>query len=82
MIERAEEVRTTSDPKAIQQWSTFVSNIIFIGLETTIQRPVIGLDKKIIEKHLQYLPFNPTLTIEMKRKLVHQLSFLGDTSKK
>lgn len=81
MIERAEEVRSI-DPKVIQQWTIFINNIIFIASETTIQRPVIGLDRKIIEKHLQYLPFDKSVTNDKKKKFIHQLSFLGDTSKK
>jgi len=82
MIERAEEVRSTTEQKYIHQWSMFINNVIFIGSETTIQRPVIGLDKKIIEKHFQHLPFDQSITKEKKRNLIHRLSFLGDTAKK
>lgn len=82
MIERAEEVRPKSEPKVLEQWSVFISNVIFIGSETTIQRPVIGLDRKIIEKHFSYLPFGQSITIEKKVNLVQRLSFLGDTTKK
>lgn len=81
MIERAEEVRS-NDPKVLKQWSMFISNIILISSQSTIQRPVIGLDRKIIEKHLQYLSFDYFITNEIKNKFIHQISFLGDTSKK
>lgn len=84
MIERAEEVRPTTEPKVLEQWSVFISNVIFVSSETTIQRPVIGLDKKIIEKHLTYLSleFDRSITIEKKINLIQRLSFLGDTTKK
>lgn len=82
MIERAEEVRPATEANVLEHWSLFISNVIFVGSETTIQRPVIGLDKKIIEKHLTYLPFDQSITIEKKINLVQRLSFLGDTSKK
>lgn len=81
MIERAEEVRPSTDLKVLEQWSIFISSVIFIGSETTIQRPVIGLDKKIIEKHLTHLPFGLDMTIEKKMNLIQRLGFL-DTAKK
>jgi len=81
MIERAEEVRS-NDPKVLKQWSMFISNIILISSQSAIQRPVIGLDRKIIEKHLQNLSFDYFITNENKIKFIHQISFLGDTSKK
>lgn len=82
MIERAEEVRPTTEPKVLEQWSIFISNVIFMGSETTVQRPVIGLDKNIIEKHFLYLQFNQSITMDKKRNLIQRLSFLGDTVKK
>lgn len=82
MIERAEEVRPTTEAKVLQQWSKFLSKVICIGSETTIQRPVIGLDKKIIEKHFERLPFDQSITIEKKKNIVQRLSFLGETTKK
>ncbi|XP_008181887.1 protein PAT1 homolog 1 isoform X3 [Acyrthosiphon pisum] len=82
MIERAEEVRPTTERKVLKQWSIFISNVILVGSENTIQRPVIGLDKKIIEQHLTYLPLDQSVTIEKKLNLVQRISFLGDTTKK
>uniref|UniRef100_A0A2S2ND48 Protein PAT1 1 n=1 Tax=Schizaphis graminum TaxID=13262 RepID=A0A2S2ND48_SCHGA len=82
MIERAEEVRPTTERKVLKQWSTFISNVIFVGSENTIQRPVIGLDKKIIEQHLTYLPLDQSITLEKRLNLVQRISFLGDTTKK
>lgn len=82
MIERAEEVRNTTEPRVLKQWSIFISNVIFTGVENTMQRPVIGLDRKIIEKHLRYLPFDQSVTIEKKIHFVQRISFLGDTTKK
>lgn len=82
MIERAEEVRPKSETKVLELWSVFISNVIFIGSETTIQRPVIGLERKIIEKHFSYLSFDQSITIEKKVNLIQRLSFLGDTTKK
>ncbi|XP_022164660.1 protein PAT1 homolog 1 isoform X3 [Myzus persicae] len=82
MIERAEEVRPTTDRKVLKQWSIFISNVILVGSENTIQRPVIGLDKKIIEQHLTYLPLDQSVTIEKKLNFVQRISFLGDTTKK
>ncbi|XP_025409185.1 protein PAT1 homolog 1 isoform X2 [Sipha flava] len=66
MIERAEEVRPSTELKDLEQWSVFISSVIYTGSETTIQRPVIGLDKKIIEKHLTNLPFDQSITVEKK----------------
>ncbi|XP_060860181.1 protein PAT1 homolog 1 isoform X1 [Metopolophium dirhodum] len=82
MIERAEEVRPTTERKVLKQWSIFISNVILVGSENTIQRPVIGLDKKIIEQHLTYLPLDQSVTIEKKLNLIQRISFLGDTTKK
>ncbi|XP_027844295.1 protein PAT1 homolog 1 isoform X1 [Aphis gossypii] len=82
MIERAEEVRPTTERKVLKQWSIFISNVIFVGSENTIQRPVIGLDKKIIEQHLTYLPLDQSITLEKRLNLVQRISFLGDTTKK
>jgi len=82
MIERAEEVRPMTERKVLKQWSIFISNVIFVGSENTIQRPVIGLDKKIIEQHLTYLPLDQSITVEKKLNFVQRISFLGDTTKK
>ncbi|XP_060847034.1 protein PAT1 homolog 1 isoform X3 [Rhopalosiphum padi] len=82
MIERAEEVRPTTERKVLKQWSIFISNVICVGSENTIQRPVIGLDKKIIEQHLTYLPLDQSVTLEKRLNLVQRISFLGDTTKK
>lgn len=82
MIERAEEVRPTTERKVLKQWSIFISNVIFVGSENTIQRPVIGMDKKIIEQHLTYLPLDQSITLEKRLNLVQRISFLGDTTKK
>lgn len=81
MIERAEEVRPSTELQVLKQWSVFISSVLYIGSETTIQRPVIGLDKKIIEKHLTHLPFDLSVTIEKKMNLIQRLGFL-DTTKK
>ena len=82
MIERAEEVRPLTERKVLKQWSIFISNVTIVGSENTIQRPVIGLDKKILERHLAYLPLHQSVTIEKKLNLVQRISFLGDTTKK
>jgi len=82
MIERAEEIRPVTEPNVLEQWSIFISNVIFLGSETTIQRPVIGLDKKIIEKHFLYLRLNQSISTEKKNVLIKKLSFLGDNSSK
>lgn len=81
MIERAEEVRPSTELKVLEQWSVFISSVIYIGSETTIQRPVIGLDKKIIEKHLTHLPFDQSITAEKKLNLIQRLGFLDITKK-
>jgi hypothetical protein len=80
MIERAEEVRPSTELKDLEQWSVFISSVIYTGSETTIQRPVIGLDKKIIEKHLTNLPFDQSITVEKKLNLIQRLGL--DTTKK
>jgi len=82
MIERAEEIRPVTEPNVLDQWSIFISNVIFLGSEATIQRPVIGLDKKIIEKHFLYLSLNQSINTEKKNILIKKLSFLGDNSSK
>jgi len=83
MIERAEEIRPATEPNILERWSLFISNVIFLGSETTIQKPVIGLDKKIIEKHFMFLHLNQLINNEKKNILIKKLSFLGDnTSKK
>lgn len=81
MIERAEEIRT-NDPIVLKQWTMFISNIILISSQSTIERPVIGLDRRILKKHLKNLQFDYFITNENIIKFIHQMSFLGDTSKK
>lgn len=82
MIERAEEVRPITEPRVVKQWSLFIKNVILLGSETVIQRPVIGLDKKIIEKHLLHLPFEQSVSIEKKTNFIQRLCFLCDTKSK
>lgn len=76
MIERAEEVRSKTELRVVMQWSVFIKNVILIGSETVIQRPVIGLDKKIIEKHLKHLPFDQSVSVEKKNNFIQRLCFL------
>lgn len=82
MIERAEEVRLTSEPEVLEQWSMFMSRVIWLSSETLIERPVIGLNKTIIEQHLTNLPFDQMITVAKINNLIQRLSFLGDTTKK
>ncbi|XP_050530290.1 protein PAT1 homolog 1 isoform X2 [Daktulosphaira vitifoliae] len=82
MIERAEEVRPITEPTVLKQWSVFLSRVISVSSETLVERPVIGLDKKIIEQHLNNLSFDQSITPAKVNNLVQRLSFLGDTSKK
>ncbi|XP_050439252.1 protein PAT1 homolog 1 isoform X2 [Adelges cooleyi] len=82
MIERAEEVRLTTEPEVLEQWSMFMSRVIWLSSETLVERPVIGLNKTIIEQHLTNLPFDQSITVAKINNLIQRLSFLGDTSKK
>lgn len=82
MIERAEEIRPLTEPNVLERWSIFISKVILVGSETPIQRPVIGLDRKIIEKHFMYLCLNHSINTEKKNILIKKLSFLGDSSNK
>ncbi|VVC26941.1 Hypothetical protein CINCED_3A023024 [Cinara cedri] len=80
MIERAEEVRPTTENRVVMQWSLFIRNVILIEPDTEeVQRPVIGLDKKIIEKHLIHLPFDQSVNVEKKTNFIQRLCFLVDT---
>lgn len=81
MIERAEEVRPITELRVVMQWSMFIRHVILIGSETVIQRPVIGLDKKIIEKHLKHLPFDQSVSIEKKNNFIQRLIFLCNPKK-
>lgn len=83
MIERAEEVRSASEPKVLKQWSMFIKSVITVSSETLVQRPVIGLDRKMVERHVTNLPFDQSITTAKINNLVQRLSFLGgETSKK
>lgn len=82
MIERAEEIRSSSESKVLEQWSMFIKSVILISSESFVQRPVIGLDRKIVEKHISNLPFDQSITNAKKNNLVQRLSFIAETTKK
>lgn len=82
MIERAEEVRLITEQKLLKQWSLFISNVIYVGSETIIQKPVIGLDRKIIDRHLSHLLLDKSITSEKKNFFVQKLSFIASPVKK